>query len=311
MKGVFLMKTKSLVNAAIMLAIYMVFFVLYYIGIFPTIMSILLPIPLIAYSVTGNKVHEVGWLLIGCFIGTFLFGSVYGLVTTLNYGVMGALIGIGMIKKWPYWQRLLNAALVFVFSFPITTYVLTGLNFQESIAQMADEMNSVFELMSPLVSGNNTEVLTTLQATMTTMMTTLLPTILILVGLASAYLSDTVATFVLRRMKVRDIKRANIQDFQLGATLAVILLLSQLALIFVHHHAINVILVNIIMFLNLLFLVQGIIVMLSFFKARNQKGIGVLVVVFALISSLSMIISMLGIMDALFDYRERFVIKKS
>ena len=118
------MKTKSLVNAAIMLAVYMVFFVLYNIGVLPTIMSILLPIPLIVYSVTTNRVRDVLWLLIGCFIGTFLFGSVYGLVTTLNYGLMGALIGIGIIKKWPYWQRLLNAAIVSVISFPILTYVV-------------------------------------------------------------------------------------------------------------------------------------------------------------------------------------------
>ena len=101
------MKTRSLVNAAIMLAIYMVFFVLYYIGILPTIMSILLPIPLIVYSVMTEKVSDMIWLLVGCFIGTGLLGSVYGLVATLNYGVMGAIIGIGMLKKWPYWQRLL------------------------------------------------------------------------------------------------------------------------------------------------------------------------------------------------------------
>ena len=58
-----------------MLAIYMVFFVLYNIGVLPTIMSILLPIPLIIYSVATQKIRDVIWLLLGCFVGTFLMGS--------------------------------------------------------------------------------------------------------------------------------------------------------------------------------------------------------------------------------------------
>ncbi|MTM61549.1 DUF2232 domain-containing protein, partial [Turicibacter sanguinis] len=39
------MKTKSLVNAAMMMAIYLVFFILYNVGILPSIMTLLLPIP--------------------------------------------------------------------------------------------------------------------------------------------------------------------------------------------------------------------------------------------------------------------------
>lgn len=305
------MKTKSLVNAAIMLAVYMVFFVLYNIGVLPTIMSILLPIPLIVYSVTTNQVRDVLWLLIGCFIGTFLFGSVYGLVTTLNYGLMGALIGIGIIKKWPYWQRLLNAAIVSVISFPILTYVVTGLNLQESMTQMADEMNGMLESMSAFLPANSAEMLLPVQNMVSTMMTTLLPTILILMGLASAFLSDTVATSVLKRMNYEVTRRGSIHRFQLGAKLAVTLLISQVAIVFIPNHALNVVLMNVIMLLNTLFLLQGIVVAMSYFRSRNKRGFGTFIIIFALMSSFSMFISVLGVMDALFDYRERFAVKKS
>lgn len=311
MKGVFQMKTKSLVNAAIMLAIYMVFFVLYNIGVLPTIMSILLPVPLIVYSVTTDRVRDVLWLLVGCFIGTFLFGSVYGLVTTLNYGLMGALIGIGIIKKWPYWQRLLNAAIVSVISFPIITYVVTGLNLQESMAQMADEMNGMLEYMPAFLSANSAEMLVTVQNMVSTMMTTLLPTILILMGLAEAFLSDMVATNVLRRMNYEVPRRGNIHSLQLGAKLAVILLISQVAILFTSNHVLNVVLMNIVVLLNMLFLLQGIVVAMSYFRFRNQRGFGIFIIIFALMSSFSMFISVLGLMDALFNYRERFSVKKS
>lgn len=305
------MKTKSLVNAAIMLAIYMVFFVLYNIGVLPTIMSILLPIPLIIYSVATQKIRDVIWLLLGCFVGTFLMGSIYGLVTTLNYGVIGAVIGIGIVKKWPYWQRLLNAAIVSVISFPITTYVLTGLNVPESMKQVIDELFAMMESMTQMLPESSVEVLNHFQNMMSMMMTTLLPTILILVGLMSAFLSDKVATLVLRRMNFEVPKGEDVQEFQLGSKLAIILLVSQILVSFITNHTLSVILLNTVMLLNTLFLFQGAIVMMAYFKSRNQKGIGIVLLVFSLMSSLSMFISVLGISDALFNYRERFAIKKT
>ena len=305
------MKTKSLVNAAIMLAIYMVFFVLYNIGVLPTIMSILLPIPLIIYSVATQKIRDVIWLLLGCFVGTLLMGSVYGLVTTLNYGVIGAVIGIGIIKKWPYWQRLLNAAIVSVISFPITTYVLTGLNVQQSMKQVIDELFAMMQSMTQMLPESSVEVLNHFQNMMSMMMTTLLPTILILVGLVSAFLSDKVATLVLRRMNFEVPKGEDVQEFQLGSKLAIILLVSQILVSFITNHTLSVILLNTVMLLNTLFLFQGAIVMMAYFKSRNQKGIGIVLLVFSLMSSLSMFISVLGISDALFNYRERFAIKKT
>lgn len=294
-----------------MLAIYMVFFVLYNIGVLPTIMSILLPIPLIIYSVATQKIRDVIWLLLGCFVGTFLMGSIYGLVTTLNYGVIGAVIGIGIIKKWPYWQRLLNAAIVSVISFPITTYVLTGLNVQESMKQVIDELFAMMESMTQMLPESSVEVLNHFQNMMSMMMTTLLPTILILVGLMSAFLSDKVATLVLRRMNFEVPKGEDIQEFQLGSKLAIILLVSQILVSFITNHTLSVILLNTVMLLNTLFLFQGAIVMMAYFKSRNQKGIGIVLLVFSLMSSLSMFISVLGISDALFNYRERFAIKKT
>lgn len=294
-----------------MLAIYMVFFVLYNIGVLPTIMSILLPIPLIIYSVATQKIRDVIWLLLGCFVGTFLMGSVYGLVTTLNYGVIGAVIGIGIVKKWPYWQRLLNAAIVSVISFPITTYVLTGLNVQESMKQVIDELFAMMESMTQMLPESSVEVLNHFQNMMSMMMTTLLPTILILVGLMSAFLSDKVATLVLRRMNFEVPKGEDVQEFQLGSKLAIILLVSQILVSFITNHTLSVILLNTVMLLNTLFLFQGAIVMMAYFKSRNQKGIGIVLLVFSLMSSLSMFISVLGISDALFNYRERFAIKKT
>lgn len=304
------MKTRSLVNAAIMLAIYMVFFVLYYIGILPTIMSILLPIPLIIYSVMTEKVSDMIWLLVGCFIGTGLLGSVYGLVATLNYGVMGAIIGIGMLKKWPYWQRLLNASIISVIAYPLMIYVLSGIGLQESMTQMIQEVFAQVQSMGVLPEESLT-MLTTMEQSMLTMFTTLLPTLLLLIGLLNAFVTDKISMFILKRMNYKLPTSGNIQKFQLGATLATVYIGSQFLSLFVSNHIINVILMNIIMLLNTLFLVQGLVVAMTYFKSRNQKGFGIFMILLALMSSLSMYISILGVTDAWFDYRERFAVKRS
>lgn len=48
---------------------------------------------------------------------------------------MGTIIGIGMVKSWPYWQRILNAVIISVLSFPITIYFVSGLNVKESVTE--------------------------------------------------------------------------------------------------------------------------------------------------------------------------------
>ncbi|MTL62219.1 DUF2232 domain-containing protein, partial [Turicibacter sanguinis] len=89
----------------------------------------------------------------------------------------------------------------------------------------------------------------------------------------------------------------------------ILLIISQFAMAFVRNSGVTVVLLNVVMLLNTLFMIQGIIVAIQFFKSRNQKGLGIMVVVFAILSNLVMFVSLIGMMDALFDYRKRFEIK--
>ena len=63
-----------------------------------------------------------------------------------------------------------------------------------------------------------------------------------------------------------------ISEFQLGAKLAILLIISQFAMALVRNSGVTVVLLNVVMLLNTLFMIQGM-------------------------------------MDALFDYRKRFEIK--
>lgn len=306
-----MMKTKSLVNAAMMMAIYLVFFMLYNIGILPGIMTLLFPVPIMVYSVVNPKVTDVIWLLVGCCIGSYLMGSVFGLMTTLLYGGTGAILGIGMIKNWWYWHRILNAAILFVIAMPVITQITTGMSLSDMFLDIMNEMFGMFGQVEGMLPEDSVNQLASMQQMMQTFIPMIMPTGLVLIGGVGAFLSDRITCMVLKRMKLEVPTRQAIGEFQLGAMLAVSLMVSQLALAFVSNHVLSVILLNVVMLLNVLFMIQGAIVAVQFFKSRNQKGFGILVVLFAFMSNLSMFVSLVGMMDALFDYRKRFAIKGS
>ena len=306
-----MMKTKSLVNAAMMMAIYLVFLTLYNIGIFPEIIMFLLPIPIIVYSLVSRKTIDVVWLLVGCSIGSYLIGSIFGLMTTFLYGGTGAILGIGMMRKWPYWNRILNAAILFLIGMPLITLITTGINLSDMFLNIMNEVFSMFGQFEGTLPQGASDQLDSMQKMMQTFIPMIMPTGLILMGGFNAFVSDKIACVVLKRMQLEVPKQQALSEFQLGSKLAIILMISQLAIVFISNHGLSVILLNIVFLLNALFMVQGAIVAIQFFKSRNQNGFGILVVVFAFLSNLSMFVSLVGMMDALFDYRERFAVKES
>lgn len=306
-----MMKTKSLVNAAMMMAIYLVFFILYNIGILPGIMTILLPIPLIIYSMVSKKAMDVIWLLVGCCIGSYLVGSIYGLMTTLLYGGTGVILGIGMMKNWMYWHRILNATILFVIGMPLITQMMTGINMTDMFLETMNSMFTMFNQLEGMLPEENVSQLATMQQMMQTFVPMIMPTILVVTGGIGVYLSDRISRVILKRMNLEEPKGQAIGEFQLGSVMAVVLMVTQLSLGLIGNTGVSVILLNVVMLLNVLFMIQGAVVAIQFFKSRNQKGFGIFVVILAFISNLSMIVSLVGMMDALFDYRKRFITKGS
>jgi len=305
------MKTKSLVNAAMMMAIYLVFLTLYNIGIFPEIMMFLLPIPIIVYSLVSRKTIDVIWLLVGCSIGSYLIGSIFGLMTTFLYGGVGAILGIGMMKKRPYWNRILNASILFLIGMPLIILITTGMNLSDMLLDIMNEAFTMFGRFEGMLPQGSADRFNSMQKMMQTVIPMIVPTGLILIGGLNAFVSDKIACVILKRMQLEIPKQQALGEFQLGAKLVIILMISQLAMLFITNHGLSVILLNIVILLNALFMVQGAIVTVQFFKSRNQNGFGIFIVVFALLSNLSMVVSLVGMMDALFDYRERFAVKGS
>lgn len=295
------MTTKSLVNGAMMIAIYLVFLSLYTIGIFPSIAALMLPIPIIVFSLKSKKFSEIIILFIGCALGSAIIASIFGLLTTAVYGLSGVLIGWGYVKKWPYWQRILNSGIVYMIGFPIIIHILSGMWVSEALLSVFNESFSLITNQMPEVS----EQAELLQDMMNTRLPQMIPTLLLLSGMGISFVTDLIAQIILKRLRIEVPRFGNIRNLQLGSRLAMLYVLSQFAFILFTQPEIQFVLINLVLLLNVLFIVQGIVVLFSFFGSR-RKGISIMITIFLILTNTTLVLSMLGVMDAMFDYRRRF-----
>ncbi|MCL1949718.1 MAG: YybS family protein [Turicibacter sp.] len=293
------MKTRTLINAAMMLAIYLVFLMLYNLGIFSILVTIALPLPMIIFSVMSKKTSEIWMMFIGCLIGAYVTASLFGVLATVIYGGSGLVLGLSMVMGRPYWQRLLNGALVHVIGIPLMARLLSGINIGENLLET---MNQAMDMTHQLMP---TADLTAMGDTFQLIIGQLMPAVLLLTGLLSVFFSDKLAVFMLKRLGVLEMTAASWSDFQLGSLLAVIYMAAQLLHTSLEIPVLNTVLLNIILLLAILFAIQGIVVVSLVFKARSMSRIGVFVAVIMFLSGLSIILSMIGVMDALFNYRKR------
>ena len=297
------MQIKTLINAAMMIAIYLVLLILYNMGLFSFFITLVLPVPLIVFCVKSQKTQEIFLMYLGCLVGAYIVGSILGVITTLIFGLSGIILGIGLIKKRPYWQRLFNSSLVYVIGLPIMAYLISGIDMAASLTEMLNESIAMAETVMPTMDFSEASLV------FTRIITQLLPTVLLLSGLLTSFLSDKLAVLIIKRLKLMNVPMTNWENYQLGTFLAAIYIISQLLLGLGIHPAFYTVLINMSLLLNILFAVQGFIVVNFFIKVKFNRSLGAIIAIVMFISGLSMVFSMIGVMDALFNYRNRFLIK--
>lgn len=285
------------------MALYLVFLILYNLGIFSFLTTIMLPLPLIIFSMMSKRTSEVIFLFIGCLVGAYFVASLFGVIATLIYGLSGLVLGLSMVKNRPYWQRLLNAAIVHVIGIPLLTFLISGTNMSDTLLGAINESLAMAENLMP------TADFSTVTAAFNRVVREMMPTVLLLAGLISAFFTDKLAIFILKRLNLEVPATHNWQNYQLGIFLGLIYMLAQLIYGWFDLALLNIILLNVVLLLNVLFAIQGFIVLIMFFQSRLKHRVGVVLGILILLLGLSTLLSLIGIMDALFNYRKRFFLK--
>jgi len=139
----------------------------------------------------------------------------------------------------------------------------------------------------------------------TTFLPQIIPTLLLLSGMILSFFTDKIANIVLKRLKFQVSQTGDIGNFQLGKELAIIYIMSPIIVGIINLPAIYIIGVNVMLLLNVLFALQGTIVSFLILRTRT-KGIVTWIILFILVLYLLLPLSILGVMDAFFNYRNRF-----
>jgi uncharacterized protein YybS (DUF2232 family) len=252
----------------------------------------------------NSKLKDSLLVYLCCLVGSFLIGSIFGLLSTLVFGLSGLILGIGYLKKWSYWQRILNASLVYLIGMPLMSFVLFG---QIGMGDILLEgfQQSFNEIQSFLPEESKTFI-TSLIDTLNLIVSQGMPALLLLSGLGFNLVSDWLAKVVMKRLRLDYPKTESILKMQLGGTLAAVYTASFiLMLLSILPASLQLIGLNIYLLFNMLFSVQGIIVIIAYFKGRQRPKLAIPFLIISFLTGVNAFFSILGVFDAFFNIRKR------
>ncbi|WP_010677414.1 YybS family protein [Bacillus timonensis] len=198
--------TKLLTEGAMLLAVYSVLLLLtLYIPLLGTVLSFLLPIPFILFTVK-YKVKQSLLFIVIAFILSGLLGSVLGIIHTIMFGVTGILLGEMINRGRSGIELFLGSCLSYLFSI-VLMYVTVILVLQIDVIDMLRESSresfAMAESIMRATGGEvNTEVISQLEESIE-MMQYLIPSLFVFIAMFLAFVTVVAIKPVLVRLQVK------------------------------------------------------------------------------------------------------------
>ncbi|MCC3358994.1 YybS family protein [Bacillus sp. REN16] len=305
---------KILTEGAMLLAVYSVLLLLtLYIPILGFVLSFILPIPFILFTVKYRVKQSLLFILIA-FLLSGLLGSVFGIIHTLMFGISGILLGELISRGRSGIELFLGSCLSYLFSIVIL-YVIAVLVLQIDVFDMIRESSresfAMAESIMRATGGEvNKEAIAQLEESID-MMQYMIPSMFVLIAMFLAFVTVVAMKPVLVRLQVKMNPFPPFREITFPKSILWYYLLI-LLFSFVEMEKGTF---GYTAFLNLFFVLQMFMVVqgLAFiYYFCHQKGItkAVPVVLTILTPFLLYIIRILGIIDLGFQLRNRISGKK-
>ena len=214
-------KTKKLTQGAMLLAIVGALMLLdrqlsYF---FSTIILLLIPVVIAVYS-TMYSIKEGGMLCVGLVVLTILFGY----LTTYIYMPISIIVGLAVsygIKKG-FDRRKLNIISMFIYIVAelLVAFVISPI-FGISVASQLESITTTFNQMMKLYGATS---ISSMFSNMSSLILICFVASTVLMGLLEGYLTGLLTTFVLKRMKIKDIAIKSPLDIKIPVYLSYVLL---------------------------------------------------------------------------------------
>jgi uncharacterized protein YybS (DUF2232 family) len=316
-RGEILEKTKALTEGAIMLALYMVLFLMtLYIPFLGGLTLFILSLPFVVY--TARKGWKSGlFLFAASIILTLLFGSIMAVPTTILFGLSGIVIGYLYKRNRSRFEILSIGSIAFILNLLLVYVIITTIfqinPLEEAQKAAGESIKITREMMEGLGQTIDEQQLEQLEEAFE-LVPLLIPTVIVFVGLSLAFITQLVSTTILRRLGFQVEKWPPFRTIQLPKSLIWYYLLSMIAMLFpLEKDSMTFLAVfNLFHVLQLLMVFQGLSFIFFYCYHKNlSKGIPITILVLSfLLPFLLYIVRIIGIIDLGFDLRKRVEQKK-
>jgi uncharacterized protein YybS (DUF2232 family) len=305
---------RALANTALATALSVIIAI---IGLFVPILSLaslVWPVPVIVVVKRyGIKYGVYSTIASGLIVG-MVSEPFYAAYVIFAFGALGLAIGYGVHKGYSAGKILTVTAVASLLSKMILVYAITWIMGINPLEIQLEAMKRGLELSLEFYRDIGMDVADDMGDMLLSsfeLMRVTLPALLILASLLDSYLNYTVARIVLKRLGLHMEALPPFGEWRAPNNLAIgFLVLVGLTLAggYLGLGRTDIILGNILVLFQMIFLVQGVSVIYYYLTRKGlNKLIKILIIVFVLINQfLSITAVFAGLLDVLFDFRKRF-----
>lgn len=313
--------TKSLVEAGLLTAILIILILLnFYIPIFAVVGKFIIPIPVVILYMRHNLKNTIISLVVTGIITGIMYNPIYGLISTIMFGLTGIALGYSIKNKKSFGFIILILSLSFILgmilNFTVYIKLINNISLFEFITQSINQMNlAVDEIITMYKNLAISEeqlkpILDSLQMVKSGLFLKVLPAIIIMSAILFSYLTFIISRSILKKLGYNDIIEVTpISKIQISiqvATLVAIFLLIGIILNKKNIEYSDYVLMSSQLILQYMFLIEGMSVAIFYLKNKfnMSKVLITVIMIFTVFSNLGMIYFILGFMDLIVDFRK-------
>lgn len=305
-------KTTRITETAITTALMAVFAIIGF-NIFPIIL-ILYPIPFIIMGVRHGTKFNISALVASSILIGILTDVLTGIFIFLIFGLLSISITFMINKKYRASQILMVSIAVSlictVISIGIVGYI-SGVSFLDQMnASLKDTVALQMEIIKDMgfSSYEQSQIKELLKNTVDYMIIVIPATIIISSAFIS-YINYWVATAILRRLGHKTIIIPRFMDFRLPSNIILgvaVIFIASYTLKFLKLLYYETIFINVVILAFVVFFIQGLAVILYYMNKGKMNKVtrGILVILILISFPFSLIVSLLGLLDTIINFRK-------
>ncbi|RDY23449.1 DUF2232 domain-containing protein [Romboutsia maritimum] len=280
------------------------------------ILSLVIPVPYAIIGTLSNKKYSILSIVVTFLILMFSVSPIYSVNICILSVIPGIIIGniakkgMGQ-KEYNKFEPIYGGIIAFVISTIVFFFVAKIIFNINLITELMGIMESSIQLQSEIIKDTGSKMIEGLSINdLLKYIGNMIPTMLFFKSMISAFITYYIEVIILKRIKIVNFQTPKFTEFYLPGnaitvSFSLYLLVLLLEIMNVNLHT-ELIMINLQMVFNAMFIIQGIAVCIHYVKTNRKKGSSKLIffgVIFLCITGF-MGISFIGMLDSIIDFRK-------